>query len=282
MRRVLTLFLLAGLVAPVAAAADDPPQITVPADMTVEAQSFAGAIVTYVATANDGRGGSITPTCDPQSGLRFPIGPTIVTCTATAHGETTTKRFTATVVDSTPPSIRVPASKVARTIQRRGVIVTFAATATDLVDGPVSTACSMASGARFPLGVTKVTCAANDRRGNADSASFDVTVTLVRTAKRSSLVAPLAGSRVSGPPMLRWSAVPKAKFYNAQVYRNGRKILSLWPARSRLKMTRSWQHAGRTFRLRPGVYTWYVWPGFGTVASPRYGKLLGQSSFRVV
>ena len=81
--------------------------------------------------------------------------------------------------------------------------------------------------------------------------------------------------------MLRWRAVPKAKFYNAQVYRNGRKILSLWPQRPRLKLTRSWQHGGRTFRLKPGVYTWYVWPGFGTLASPRFGKLLGQSSFRV-
>ena len=117
---------------------------------------------------------------------------------------------------------------------------------------------------------------------DAGSASFNVTVTLVRTAKRTSLFAPLAGARVSAPPMLRWRVVPKAKFYNAQVYRSGRKILSVWPSQSRLKMTRSWRHEGRTFRLKPGVYTWYVWPGFGTLARPRFGKLLGQSSFRVV
>jgi hypothetical protein len=282
MRRVLTLCLLAGFAAPVAAGDDEPPRITVPADPTVEAQSFAGAVVTYAVTADDGRGRPIDPVCDPSSGSMFPIGPTSVTCTATAHGQTTTRRFTVNVVDRTPPTLSVPPFKVARTTYQRGATVTFDVAATDVVDGAVATACSENSGARFPIGVTKVTCTATDRRGNAGSASFNVTVTLVRTVKRTSLFAPLAGARVSAPPTLRWRVVPKAKFYNAQVYRSGRKILSVWPSRSRLKMTRSWRHEGRTFRLKPGVYTWYVWPGFGTLARPRFGKLLGQSSFRVV
>jgi hypothetical protein len=26
-------------------------------------------------------------------------------------------------------------------------------------------------------------------------------------------------------------------------------------------------------------YTWLVWPAFGSQAKPRYGKLLGQSTF---
>ena len=52
MRRVLTLCALAGFAAPVASAAD-PPVVTVPSDMTVEAQSFAGAAVTYTASAVD-------------------------------------------------------------------------------------------------------------------------------------------------------------------------------------------------------------------------------------
>ena len=282
MRLVLILCLLAGFAAPAAAGDDEPPRITVPTRTIVEAQSFAGAVVTYAVTADDGRGRPIDPVCDPSSGSMFPIGPTSVTCTATAHGETTTRRFTVNVVDRTPPTLSVPPFKVARTTYQRGATVTFDVAATDVVDGAVATACSENSGARFPIGVTKVTCTATDRRGNAGSASFNVTVTLVRTVKRTSLFAPLAGARVSAPPMLRWRVVPKAKFYNAQVYRSGRKILSVWPSQSRLKMTRSWRHEGRTFRLKPGVYTWYVWPGFGTLARPRFGKLLGQSSFRVV
>lgn len=260
---------------------DDPPRVTVSPDMTVEAESLAGATVTYTASAEDSRGGTIPVTCSPASGSTFRIGPTTVTCTATDRGETT-RRFTITVADRTPPTVSVPPSRVVRTTHRRGAIVTFRATATDLVDGAVGTACSVASGARFAYGVTKVACTAADRRGNVGAASFNVTVAHLRTAKRLTLLAPLAGARVSAPPMLRWRAVPKARFYNVQVYRNGRKILSFWPSRSRLRMTRSWQHDGRTFRLKPAVYTWYVWPGFGTLASPRYGKMLGKSSFRVV
>jgi hypothetical protein len=279
MRRVLTLCALAGFAAPVAIAAA-PPVVTVPPDMAVEAQSFAGTAVTYTASAVDDKNHPLPVMCNPPSGSTFPIGPNTVTCTATDKGETTTRRFTITVADSTPPTLTLPKSRVVRTT-RAGVIVTYSATATDVVDGPVGTACTPVSGARFPFGVTRVTCSANDRHGNATTAGFDVTVMRIRAAKRSSMLAPLAGARVSAPPMLRWRAVPKAKFYNAQVYRNGRKILSLWPQHSRLKMTRSWQHGGRTFRLKPGVYTWYVWPGFGPLASPRYGKMLGKSSFRV-
>ena len=257
--------------------------ITVPGNMTVEATSFAGAAVTYAVSANDRQGRPVPVSCNPASSSIFGLGPTTVTCTATANGETTTEQFTVTVADRTPPTIKVPRTKIVRTTKRLGVAVTFGVTASDLVDGSIGARCSPVSGARFRYGETMVTCTSADRHGNASSASFKVIVTRARTVKRSTaLLAPLAGARVSAPPLLRWRAVPKAKFYNVQLYRKGRKILSLWPPRSRLKMTRSWQHGGRTFRLKAGVYTWYVWPGFGTVATPRFGKLLGQSSFRVI
>lgn len=256
--------------------------ITVPRDMTVEATNFAGAVVTYAASAIDRQGQAVPISCNPPSGSTFALGPTTVICTATANGETTTKRFTVTVADRTPPAIRVPRTRIVRTTNPRGAAVSFAVSAVDLVDGTVAARCSPASGARFRLGQTTVTCASADLRGNASSASFTVVVARARTVRRSTaLLAPLAGARVFAPPMLRWRAVPKARFYNVQLYRKGSKILSFWPSRARLRMTRSWQYQGRTFRLKPGVYTWYVWPGFGTLASPRYGKLLGQSSFRV-
>jgi len=34
-------------------------------------------------------------------------------------------------------------------------------------------------------------------------------------------------------------------------------------------------------KLGRGLYRWYVWPGFGSKAAARYGKLIGTSSFRV-
>jgi hypothetical protein len=67
-----------------------------------------------------------------------------------------------------------------------------------------------------------------------------------------------------------------------QVYRRGRKILSLWPRWSRLKMHSRWRYKGRVERLRPGVHTWIVWPAFGTRANPRYGRMVGLSTFRFV
>jgi hypothetical protein len=160
-------------------------------------------------------------------------------------------------------------------------VVSWTVSAVDIVDGRVATVCAPKSGTRFPVGTTKVTCAAVDRQGNAGSASFSVNVVLVRTTQRNMLFSPLAGGRVSGPPLLRWRAVPRAAFYNVQVYRAGRKILTVWPRPTRFGMQRTWTFRGRTFRLTPGVYTWYVWPAFGKLTSPRYGKMLGLSSFRV-
>ena len=38
---------------------------------------------------------------------------------------------------------------------------------------------------------------------------------------------------------------------------------------------------GRRYGLRPGVYHWYVWPGYGRLAANRYGGRLGGSTFVV-
>jgi hypothetical protein len=281
-RRFALVVVLAAVLTPFAAAEPDPPTVTVPPDMTEEAQSFAGAVVTYTASATNFQGRSVPVDCNPSSGSTFPLGPTVVTCSATSQGQTTTKTFNITVVDRTAPVVTVPADKNLRTRSPAGVRVRYAASAIDLVDGPVPASCTPASGSLFPRGATTVSCRASDRHGNSATADFSVSVSLLRTVRRAALFSPPARSVVTGPTMLAWRAVPKTRFYNVQVYRNGRKILSRWPSRARFGLRRSWQHEGRRFRLRPGVYTWYVWPGFGTLAKPRFGKLLGQSSFRVV
>jgi hypothetical protein len=250
--------------------------------MTVEAQSFAGAPVAYTASATDFQGRPIAVDCSPPPGSTFPLGPTVVTCSARSQGQTTTKTFTITVVDRTAPVVTVPGDRNLRTRSSGGMRVSFSASATDLVDGPLAASCTPASGSLFPLGTTTVSCRAGDRHGNIAAADFRVTVSLLRTIRRAALFSPPARSVVSGPTMLAWRAVSRTSFYNVQVYRNGRKILSRWPSRPRFGLRRSWRYQGRTFRLRPGVYTWFVWPGFGTLAKPRFGKLLGQSSFRVV
>jgi hypothetical protein len=95
------------------------------------------------------------------------------------------------------------------------------------------------------------------------------------------LFAPSRNARVARPPLLRWASVRRATYYNVQLRRNGRKILSTWPARPLLQLRWSWTFQGRRYRLSPGRYRWYVWPGFGAPAAVEYGPLLGQNEFIV-
>ena len=93
------------------------------------------------------------------------------------------------------------------------------------------------------------------------------------------LVQPAGGRRLSSPPLLDWVSVPRAREYNAQVWRDGRKILSKWPDRSGLQLDRGWKYAGKWHQLRPGErYTVYVWPLF----RKGYVQMLGKGGFRFV
>ena len=58
------------------------PVIQLPSDITVQAPSQAGTAVTFTATATDAVDGTDPVTCAPASGTTFPVGHTIVTCTA--------------------------------------------------------------------------------------------------------------------------------------------------------------------------------------------------------
>lgn len=124
------------------------------------------------------------------------------------------------------------------------------------------------AGAKYRYTVTVFDAAAN-------SASKAVTTTAT-----GALLSPLPGARVGSPPRLEWTAVKGASYYNVQLIRGGR-ILSVWPKRAQLKLSRSWVYQGRRYTLRPGRYRWYVWPGYGPLALAHYGRLLGGSSFVV-
>jgi hypothetical protein len=47
-------------------------------------------------------------------------------------------------------------------------------------------------------------------------------------------------------------------------------------------MPREWTFGGRKHRLEPGLYRWYVWPGFGDREKSKYGKSVGSSFFVIV
>ena len=94
----------------------------------------------------------------------------------------------------------------------------------------------------------------------------------------SPLLRPAAGARVRTAPLLAWRPVAGARFYNVQLHRGGKKILTVWPRRTRLRLPTAWVFGGRAYRLTPGRYTWYVWP----YAKGRFGRLIGSRSFTVV
>lgn len=153
------------------------PVLTLPADITAEATSPLGAAVTFTATAVDPVDGVVPVTCTPASGSTFPLGTTVVSCTATNSLHlSTTGTFNVTVVDTTPPTLILPSSVTAEATSAAGAIVNYTVTAVDLVDVTDPVICSPASGSQFALGSTTVQCSATDLHGNTTHGSFTVTV----------------------------------------------------------------------------------------------------------
>jgi hypothetical protein len=154
---------------------EQPPVITVPANIILEAPSTAGMDVYFEATStNDG-----VIVCTPGSATTFAIGTTLVTCTASNTAGSDTKTFTVTVftnADATPPVIAVPANITTEATSADGAVVTYTVTATDDVDGSVAVTCSPASGSTFALGTKTVQCTASDVSGNKATRSFTITV----------------------------------------------------------------------------------------------------------
>lgn len=158
-----------------------PPVLSLPADFGVDASSPAGELVFFEVTATDNRDPSPAVSCTPPSGSLFPVGATVVQCTATdAAGNVAAGGFTVTVTlppDETAPLLSLPGNLTVAADSAAGKVVTFAVTATDNRDPSPAVSCTPASGSLFPVGVTTVQCTATDAAGNSATGSFTVTVT---------------------------------------------------------------------------------------------------------
>jgi HYR domain len=154
-----------------------PPTIDPHDNITTEATSGSGAVVTFSVTAHDESGTPPTVSCAPGSGSTFSITTTAVTCTATdAANNTATTSFSVTVRDTTKPTLNLPSNITAEADSSAGKTVTYSATASDLVSSSLSPNCSPASGGIFPIGTTTVNCTVSDGAGNTANGSFTVTV----------------------------------------------------------------------------------------------------------
>jgi HYR domain len=175
-----------------------PPDLSLPANFTVEATSASGAVATFTASASD-NGQTVAVSCNPPSGSTFGFGATTVTCSATdASNNTATGTFQITVQDTTGPALTLPAGITADATSPAGGTVNFDATATDAVDGTRPVNCSPASGSTFAPGATTVSCTSVDSRNNQSSGSFTITVN-VTNAPPSVVVPPDQVVEANGP-----------------------------------------------------------------------------------
>jgi hypothetical protein len=124
---------------------------------------------------------------------------------------------------------------------------------------------------------------ANGRRYEYTLAAVDEAGNLARHGVAATpgrrLLGPARAARLSRPPLLRWTPIRGAAFYNVQIFRAGRKLSSSWPVRPYLRLRRRWTFQGRRHRLTPGRYVWYVWPARGSRSHPRFGAVLGRRTF---
>jgi len=149
-----------------------PPTVVVPANITEEATSTLGALVTYAASATDDKDPSPTLVCVLPSGSTFPLGTTSVTCTATdAFANTDSASFDVTVQDTTPPVVTDPPNVIVEATALctpRDDVALGTATATDIFE-----IVSITNDAPecFPLGDTLVHWTATDANGNSATTS---------------------------------------------------------------------------------------------------------------
>src|SRR6266568_640505 len=138
-----------------------------PGSFTATLPTLSPGIHILYAYATDGQDASSIQTGGNERGQSSPLIGNIAAYLFLVTSQTTS---------TTPPSLSLPTSITAEATGPSGAAVTFAATATDVVDGTDPVTCSPPSGSIFPLGTTTVNCSATDSVGNTSTGSFTVTV----------------------------------------------------------------------------------------------------------
>ncbi len=165
-----------------------PPSIAFHADVTVNTDQEAGAIVTYEKPlASDDVSGATVVTCTPGSGALFPVGITTVTChssDSTGNGRSTTFKVTVvyvptTTVDTTAPYISPIPDETREATGPLTEVVLVVPVATDNIDpNPVVTLVTPGTLINsLTVGAHTVTWKATDASGNEFTRSYTITIT---------------------------------------------------------------------------------------------------------
>jgi hypothetical protein len=152
---------------------DQPPAITCPANITVNAAAgWCTSNMAFTVTATDNCG-SASVSSMPASGFAFPVGTTTVHSTADdGHGHTSQCSFTVTVLDITPPSVTAGTIAACYTNQAAAEAAAIAATTVqDLCDAHPSVTASTVGSCTATITVT-----ATDVSGNHASVQYQTQI----------------------------------------------------------------------------------------------------------
>jgi hypothetical protein len=262
-----------------------PPQVTgATPDRKPDAHGWYNHPVTLTFAGTDGGSGLASCTKTTYSGPDNRTAAVSGTCVDQA-GNTSQPRGVTIPYDATPPKVGNVSAKVAgedallrwkasadtaridvvrmRAGKKKGTTV-YRGRGSSFQDR------GLRSGIRYRYAVV-----AYDRAENAAMKTLAV-------AARLGLLAPKEGARLSSPPLLSWTAVRGAPFFNLQLYRlkgkKREKVLSVFPMQPRYKLKKAWVFQGEKLRLEAGKYRWYLWPG-KKGSGRHYGKLLGSREF---
>jgi hypothetical protein len=237
----------------------------------VSANSFSG-IASCTSTTYSGpstTGATVSGTCSDNAGKSvtvasapFAYDATPPTLSATANPGDQSAALSWQAGGDVAP---IASIQVSRSTKAAGVATVYSGTGTGFEDS------HLRNGVPYIYTIT-----ARDQAGNVAAQTVQVT-------PGARLLSPAANAHLTAPPMLTWTPVPGASYYNVQLYRGDpSKVLSLWPVHASLQLHRTWRFEGHHYRLKPGRYKWYVWPGFGRRKAARYGRAIGSGTFVVV
>ena len=290
-----------------------PPNLIVPAARSVYATTPTGIPNTVSGVVSFLTAASATDIVDPSPVITndapsfLPVGNLTITFGARdSSGNATSKGVTLTVLPQPPagtPPLPIPppptipaqptnvrvtpldgAVRIEWNAGGRKVIVTRSSTSTRSLSatgdeqvvytGTESsyTDRGLTNGVEYRYVVTAVDAAGNHSVG----------VAAVAVPRRNLLKSPKDGAKLRKAPKLIWVADGEAQYYNTQLLLDGTKILSVWPVRPSYAVKKSWKFQGRKYTLKPGVYTWFVWPGYGPRSAVDYGELMGSRTFQIV
>jgi hypothetical protein len=246
---------------------DAPPFYTAPVAITWSATDPTSGVASCTTTTY---AGPDAPAAAPQGTCRDRAGNTTAPLALTFAYDATAPPLTNVV--ATANADRTVALSWASDADGQTVSVTREPGAATLLDrAPAATTHGLTDGPLAAGTTYTYTITLRDAAGNATTAAPQATTP-------AAVAASAAKTGAKGRRTLRWKRRPGARYYNFQLFRSGRKLLSAWPTSNHYTLKTRWRYRGRTHKLQPGRYRWYVWPGYGPRSAHRYGKLHAKGS----